>query len=443
MEVIVSAAVLVVVVLGVLAGLDSVTRTAASNQGQTVAGSLAEKDLERLRAYKTSDLNRLETIEVETRTVRVGKTDWKITSKAQWVTDTDGEDISCAVTGDRGSYLKISSSVISAKAPAGAKPLTLSSIVAPQPGKGTLTALVKDGAGRPVVGMPVQSVGPTAATKPTNAAGCAVFEEAEAGSYKLRLDYSGWVDFDGNRLVEKSATVSAGNLTTVEFVYDRAGSFPVSVVTRRPGESVDRADRSAGAIAAHTGVSSGYRAMTNTAGTTSFNFTSMFPFLTPYEVYSGTCTANNPASYIDDYFTTRPLAVAKVDPGAIGATRVVLEPAIDVTVTYDGSLRSNARVYAYPKTPDCDGARVRLGITDSTGKIPANTEWGPGLPFGTYDVCAQYNDGSKLLRMHWSGLSGAAGPTISNTDPAGVSRTAALRSNGTNTTGCGTNTPTS
>jgi hypothetical protein len=122
---------------------------------------------------------------------------------------------------------------------------------------------------------------------------------------------------------------------------------------------------------------------------------------------------------------------------------VVLEPAIDVTVTYDGSLRSGARVYAYPKTPDCDGTRVRLGITDSTGKIPADTEWGPGLPFGTYDVCVHYNDGSRLLRMHWSGLSGAAGPTISNTAPAGVSRTAALRSNGTNTTGCGTNTPTS
>ena len=437
MEVIVSAAVLVVVVLGVLAGLDSVTRTAASNQGKTIAATLAEKDLERLRAYKTSDLNRLETIDIETKTVEVGKTKWKVTSRAEWVNDSTGEDISCAVTGDRGSYLKISSSVVPASAPAGTKPLTLSSIVAPQPGKGTLTALVKNASGQPVVGMPVQAVGPTAATRPTNAAGCAVFDESEAGSYKLRLDYAGWVDPDGRQSVEKPGTVSAGNLTTVEFLYDRAGTFPVSVVTRRPGESFDRADRSASVIAAHTGVSSGYRNLTSATGATSFNFTSMFPFLTPYEVYSGTCTGNNPGSLIDDYFAGRPLAVAKVDPGATGATRVVLEPAIDVRAVYNGSSLNNAVVYAYPKTEGCDGARILLGTTNSTGRIPANSGWGPGLPFGDYDVCVQYSG----YRVHWSGGSNAVAGTVSNTDPAGKDLTAEFRNARSNN--CGTSTPTS
>jgi type II secretory pathway pseudopilin PulG len=449
MEVIVSAAVLVVVVLGVLAGLDSVTRTAANNQGRTVAATLAEKDLERLRAYKTSDLNQLEDIEEQTRTVTVGKTKWRITSRAEWVTDSDGEEISCAITGDKGSYLKISSSVVADSAPQDAEGLTLSSIVAPQPGKGTLTALVKDRSGGPVVGMPVEAVGPTPGTRPTNAAGCAVFEESEAGSYKLRLNYSGWVDPDGNQLVEKSGTVSAGNLTTVEFIYDRAGSFPVSVVTRRPGDTIDRADRSTGAIAAHTGVSSGYRAMTaNSPGVTSFTFNSMFPFSTPYQVYSGECSGNNPAAYIPTYFDTRPLAVAQVNPGAAGPTRVVLEPAIDVTVTHRNSsgVTSNANgadIYAYPKTDDCPTGRIYMGRTNSTGRLPnSNSQQGPGLPFGDYDICVQFNNGSRLLRMHWSAISGAAGPTISNTDPAGVARTASLLSSGSNTSGCGTLTPT-
>jgi Tfp pilus assembly protein PilV len=433
MEVIVAAAVLVLIVLGVLAGIDSVSRTAAANHGKTVAATLAEKDLERLRALRTSDLNRLDEIEIETRTVRVGITDWNITSKAEWVTDTDGELISCALTGDKGSYLRITSSVLPASAPAGTKPVTMSSIVAPQPGKGTLTALVKDHAGAPVVGLPVQAIGPTSATKPTNSAGCAVFDESEAGSYKLRLDYSGWVDPDGNRLVEKNGTVSAGNLTTVEFIYDRAGSFPVTVVTRRPGETVDRVDRSNGVIAAHTGVSSGYRAMTSGTGATGFTFTSMFPFATPYEVYSGTCTGNNPAVAIPDsnYFTNRPLAVAQVTPGTAGPTRYVLEPAIDVTVRYrnGGSSQpynpvSGARVYVYPKTADCsDTDRVRLGITGSSGKIPADTEAGPGMPFGTYDVCASYNS----RRIYWS--------DIQNTDPNGTALAADIRS-GDSTASC-------
>jgi Tfp pilus assembly protein PilV len=451
MEVVVSAAVLVIVVLGVLAGLDSVSRTAASNQGRTVAATLLEKDLERMRSYRTSDLDRFETIETETRVVTVGKIKWEITSKAQWVTDSSGEDISCAVSGDRGSYLRITSSVIQVNAPTDAKPTTMSSIVAPQPGKGTLTALVRNGAGQPVVGLPVQADGPTPATKTTNASGCAVFDESEAGSYKLRLDYAGWVDFDGNRLVEKSGTVSAGNLATVEFVYDRAGGFPVSVVTRRPGAAADDPDRSNGVIAAHTGVSTGYRAMTaGGSGTTSFSFTAMFPFATPYEVYSGTCTGNNPAKPPNaNYFSNNPAAVAKVDPGATGAARTVLEPAIDVTATYKSgasTINANgAKVYAYPKTTGCAATRIDLGTINSTGKIPANTTAGPGLPFGSYDICVQYSNGTTWRRF-WSASTGGGrvAGTVSNTDPAGPALTAAFNSGDTsNQASCGNSTPTS
>jgi hypothetical protein len=366
--------------------------------------------------------------------VTVGDTRWRVTSRAEWVTDSDGEEISCAVTGDKGSYLKISSSVVRASAPADADGLTLSSIVAPQPGKGTLTGLVKDRAGEPVVGMPVEAVGPTPGTRPTNDAGCAVFEESEAGSYKLRLNYSGWVDPDGKQLLEKAGTVSAGNLTTVEFLYDRAGSFPVSVVTRRPGEAFDRADRSTGVIAAHTGVSTGYRAMTaSSAGVTSFTFTAMFPFSTPYEVYSGDCTGNNPATSIPTYFATRDLAVAQVEPGALGQTRVVLEPAIDVRATYNGSNASGARIYAYPRTADCPTGRITLGDTDSTGKLPlANSDTGPGLPFGTYDVCVQLtrrvSGSNRTWHLDWT--------DVDNTDPAGKAFTGAFVSSAGSTGSC-------
>ena len=48
MEVVVSAAVLLLVVLGVMAGLDAVAGTAGANKARTVAASLAEKDQEEL-----------------------------------------------------------------------------------------------------------------------------------------------------------------------------------------------------------------------------------------------------------------------------------------------------------------------------------------------------------------------------------------------------------
>jgi hypothetical protein len=144
-------------------------------------------------------------------------------SKAQWVADSNGADISCALPSGAGSYLRITSTVSAPNARV--KPVTMSSIVAPQPGQGTVTGLVKNAAGLPVVDLPVQADGPTPATVPTNKAGCAVFADSEAGSYTLRLNQTGWVDPDGNQLVEKNATVSAGNLTTIEFVYDKASSF--------------------------------------------------------------------------------------------------------------------------------------------------------------------------------------------------------------------------
>jgi hypothetical protein len=432
MEVIVSAAVLIVVVLGVLAAIDSVSRTAAANQGKTVAATLAEKDLERLRSLRTSDLNRLHEIETEVRTVKVGKTEWEITSNAQWVTDSDGADISCALDGEGGSYLRITSSVKPVPAPDDVKPVVMSSIVAPQPGKGTLTALVRSAAGQPVVGLPVQADGPSGATKTTNEAGCAVFNESEAGSYILRLNSSGWVDPDGNQLVEKNGTVSAGNLTTVEFIYDRAGSFPVNVVTIRPGETTVRADRSNGAIAAHTGVSTGYRAMTaGGTGVTSFTFTSMFPFETPYEVYSGRCTGNNPALYDAGYFSAHPEAVADVDPG-LGPARTVIEPAVDVYVTYDGDEEDDADIYAYPRTADCTGPRINLGNTTSTGELPlANSNAGPGLPFGDYDVCVQMT-GTFANRTRTSHVSF----DVLNDDPAGTALTAQFDSDITSNGAC-------
>jgi type II secretory pathway pseudopilin PulG len=436
-EVVVSAAVLVIVVLGVLAGLDGVTRAAGNNKARTVAATLAEKDQERLRSYRTTDLNNLEAIEAGTRTVEVDGTPYTITSEARWISDGTGEDISCALDGDRGSYLRIISSVT---VPGVRNPVVLSSIVAPQPGKGTLTGKVENAAGLPVVAMAVQATGATPGTKQTNEAGCAVFNERDAGSYVLRLNTLGWVDPSGNPSPQKSGTVSAGNLTTVDFVYDRAFAFAVATRTIRPPATTAVADASAGVIAAHTGMPTGVRLVTPTAPATtatSFAFTSMFPFTTPYQVYAGTCTGADPSRLTGNstYFANHPEAVTSYGPAL-----VVYEPTIDVYVQYTRSSgtidRGNARVYAYPKSPDCPTTRITLGTTSTAsgatwaaGEIPLLT----GLPFGVYDVCADFTTGSGTIRKRsWT--------DVSNSNPNGTALSAALNSSST-AGACGTTTP--
>src|SRR3954454_4407537 len=333
-EVVISAAVMVIVTLGILAALDSVSHTAGANQAKTVSATLAEKDLERMRGLRTSDLNQLAKLEPASRTVQVGDVVYTIVSKAQIVDDSSGNDISCAIPSGKGEYLRITSTVTSPITGGAVKPVVMSSIVAPQPGQGTLTALVKNAAGQPVTTLPVQAIGPTPKTINTNEAGCAVFGDMEAGSYTLRLNTAGYVDPDGNQLVEKNATVSAGNLTTVEFVYDKAASFRVKAVTVVGG--VQRDDQAPGMYVAHTGLTSLYENITATA--TTYRFTGLFPFTTPYKVYGGSCTGNDPVKVFPTFYETRwPGAVVQLTPGQDAGLFTALEPMFDVTVKYNAN----------------------------------------------------------------------------------------------------------
>jgi Tfp pilus assembly protein PilV len=440
MEVIVSAAVLLIVVLGVLAGIDAVSRTASANQSRTVASVLAEKDLERLRAYRTEDLTNLAKKPEETTFTTVGKIKYTIVSKVELVADTTGEQVSCSIPTGKGRYLRITSTVSNGGA---AKPVTLTSIVAPQPNKGTLTALVRNAKSEPVKNMPVQAIGPSGDLKQTNELGCAIFDDAEAGSYVLRLNQAGWVNVNGDQLYEQPGTVSPGNVTTIEFKYDQAGSFPVTIVNSAGAtEPV-----TFGLMADHTEVSTGFRS------TAASPFTSMFPFYqSPYEVYSGNCTGNNPGGWINGYYDTHQDAVAQVDPNMVGPMRTVLEPSVNVTVNYKsssgGSLQNatGATVYAYPRTPGCSPGRVQVGTISGT------TSTTPGLPFGEYDLCIQYprtvSGQNKLWRAYWTGPSGA--PAITNTAPGGTSKDDAgnnlsvtfVGNTSSSPAGCQPNTPT-
>jgi len=444
MEVMISAAILVVVVLGVLASIDGVTRAAGGNKARTVAATIAEQDQERLRSLPTGDLNKLAVLEPSPREVDVAGVTYTVVSKAQWVVDSTGLELSCSIGPGEGSYLRIMTTVTSPMTGAAVRPVVLSSIVAPRPGKGTLTAMVKNAAGLPVAGIGVQAIGPTPDTKTTNASGCAVFDESDAGSYTLRLNVTNWVDPDGLTSPEKTTTVSAGNLSTVEFLYDQKSSFTVAVMTKRPGAAAEVTDRSTGVRAAHSGITTTFKQMTAAApGATSFTFNPMFPFPSPYMVYSGTCSGNNPTNFpgLANYFTTRTSSTAQLVPGGATVAADVLEPAVDVTmrytngsgvVTWPGSTNNAAAVYAYPKTPGCNNARILLGNTtnDGTGKIAF-----PGLPFGTYDICAQMrrDAGSTTYRAIWMNLP--------NTNVNGTALPANFTSS-SSTGPCGTATPT-
>jgi hypothetical protein len=401
MEVVVSAAVLLLVVLGVMAGLDAVAGTAGANKARTVAASLAEKDQEELRSLMTVDLNRIRSVIPEDRTVEVDGVPYTIESDADLVTDAGGEDISCALDDGKGSFIRITSTVTSPMTGAKVKPVVISSIVAPEPGSGVLVAKVVNAKDEPVINLPVQAVGPESKTKATNEAGCAVFGAITAGAYDVTVSQVGWVDPDGDQTVTKTATVSAGTLTTVDFKYDVAARLTVNLQSVHGAPAVAQTDDSYGVITAHTGIHNGFRIFQGSALlATTHMLNGLFPFEDAYKIYSGRCTDQDPTLFQEDYFDVYPSAAPELDPGQVSAI-TILEPPANINATFNTGVR-DSHVYAYPRNETCDDPlRYDMGVVLATGRAER-----PGLPFGTYDICAQFQESTWPRRWYRHTITG-------------------------------------
>jgi hypothetical protein len=141
----------------------------------------------------------------------------------------------------------------------------------------------------------------------------------------------------------------------------------------------------------------------------------LFPFTSPYKVYAGRCTWADPARY-GAAATPFSLSTPAVAPGGSIGTMTVREPATNIRVTRGGSNRSNAYIFAYPTGADCNSPTnaIKLGPTQSSdGKVQY-----PGLPFGDYEICAQYTTGGNTYK--------SSNRTIQNRTPTGTTTVTTL-----------------
>src|SRR5262245_6913619 len=110
-EVVVSAAVLAVLALAVLSGIDGATASTARERARAVAASLAEQDQERMRGFRFDELA---TVAQQPDQVIDGVT-YSIKSEATWVVDNGNVSPTCGTSGAKQSeYLRIVSTVTSA-----------------------------------------------------------------------------------------------------------------------------------------------------------------------------------------------------------------------------------------------------------------------------------------------------------------------------------------
>lgn len=344
-------------------------------------------------------------VNVEPYDVTVAGVTYTVESKAVWVTDASDEEVGCGAGGSEdgeGSYMRITSTVTSPALGTAVKPVSLSSIVAPQVGaesKGSLAVMVENALGQPVQGLSVL-VTPAGQVEATNALGCAIFGQLDAGNHTATLNQAGWVDRDGNPTPSQVASVTAGNLSTVEFAYDKAASIRVDVKDKPAGQA-GRPEPAKTILAANTGLTTGFRTWESTIvpspnpyptdGTVrtgdTFLVDRLFPFPAGYVFYSGACLAADPSKLVPDYFATYGGAVV-LEPGAAGGVVTVYEPLLNL-VLQPGNRRDGAVVYAYPTAAGCTGVRIPLGTTDANGRLAY-----PSLPYGAYDICAWRDAGT-------------------------------------------------
>jgi Tfp pilus assembly protein PilV len=407
-EAVVAAAVLAIVALGVLMGLDTAQRSSGREKARSVAAALTEQDQERLRSFRAVDLANYD----ETNTVEVNNVTYTIESRADWVRDATGGTQSCSNNATQADYMRVTTTTTSGLINSPIPPIKMSSLVAPPIGafgtnQGTLGVQVNNRSGQGVPGIPVKITGPVTVTNDTNSAGCAIFAYVPVGSYVASVDELGRVDKGGNQLAKVGATVSNGTVNVKTLDYDLAASVDVTFdsKTARSGGAVVSVNGTQFS-AANSGVPSG--PFSPFAGLRTFDpagsalpliaGTGLFPFSDGYGLYGGGCTGADPTNIpaLIDYYDTYPDEYIQTEPGEASTPVTLRLPSLNLKVLRNSAvlpgLTQPVRIHIISKSlPDCSERFIYGSVLPTQPSATDNNGWmiDPALPFGQYQVCAE------------------------------------------------------
>lgn len=388
-EVVVSALILAVATGGVVKLLTASGRAEAQERNKAQAYALAQEDQARMRAMRIPAL--LTSVKGAPRQVTVGKTTYTITSTASFI-NAVSENTGCGVGSSSDDYLKVASEVTWATR-GSFPPIKLQSIINPpggslDPGKGTLVINTVNAKEEPVSGVGVSGTGAGTFSGSTDSKGCIRFTDLNAGKYTLTTSKAGgYVDEDGNPPGPRQISVVGAASNTITIMYDVAGSVEASFTVRTSAtNSTPKATKAEGLVLVHNGMTAQQKLFKSSPLDTlqeKVKATNLFPFKTAYAVYASGCLRQTSEE------SSPPYASVTVAPGTT-AKPVVQIPALFLTVrrstTSGNVLASNAPVRIDETDPECVGSLIRNTTTTST--TPTGTLSDPGLPWGTYEICA-------------------------------------------------------
>lgn len=384
-EVLVGTILLALTTAAVLDGLDGAQKTGRKNRERSAAATLAQQDLERLRALPPSVLNGLD----QTRTVTVANVPYTVHSSVGWVTDASGL-ASCISSNTQAEYMKLNSTVNS---PAAAgSPVSATSLLTPPVGAfgantGTAAVKLTDRDGEPLDGVGVTLTGPGSEIGTTNDLGCAIFAYIPVGEWTAKVT-GGLVNWDGKSPSESEVTVAINKTSMTQMELDTPASLRATFI------GLDGSAMQYKALSvSNAKLPNGYKSSSWTPVTATRDVESLFPFHDGYGVYAGSCKANNPAVWDSDYFETSGYGFASLDPGEMLQPVQVQLPTIEITVRRMNGSTALAFSQAQFTVKQRDTAyQCTATIENTTTAVlspnPTSYVFTVPVPFGNYEVCA-------------------------------------------------------
>jgi Tfp pilus assembly protein PilV len=383
MEVIVSALLLAVIVVGALTGINSANRATSLDRARSQADALAQQDEDQLRSEPINKLSELsETHEAVLHEVSAGGTTYTISSTAKYVADTTAT-ASCTSTSEKADYIQTASKVTWNALGTG-KPVVETSIISP-PADSALIVQVTGASGEAVSNMNVTATGPTNISTTTSTDGCAILAVLP-GEYKLNVNRSGYVDQNGYENSDLDPPISNSSLyvvaeTTIKKSYEFAPAGTLEVSFENSSTKLSAEGDSF--VAVNTTMNPTFRAF-GTVGTYSSKIaspTTIFPFTSnKYSIYAGTCEADNP--HVVNPANGEPTAVS-VLPGKTSTATAALPP---IKIKVMSGTSKSARGIAVANAPvtltDTQCSTKRETKTNSKGELEH-----PLSAFGQYSLC--------------------------------------------------------
>ena len=375
---VISAALISLIVIAVLFGLDKTNRATAQSRARSQADALAQQDEERLRSEPIKKLTELERKE----TVEENGTKYTITTTAKYIAD-ETSTASCTSSVPTADYLKTISTVTWPSGPSGG--VIETGVISP-PADSALIVRVED-AGAPLAGAKVVAKGPAPSTSvhelETSLSGCAILA-LPPGEYTINVSKTGYVDENGYANTEKDLSVTKNVYlpaeTTSKEGYHLGLAGKLHVTFTEAGKTVPLPEGDS-VVYFNTGMAH-YETYPNPATLETYSHElevgNIYPpaTTTKYTVYAGTCEADLPTRNGQG-----PPPEVPVAPGETAPVSVSLAP-INVKVLESKALPEKPVQNATVVLEDTGCKALRKLATTSEGKLNR-----PGMPFGTYSLC--------------------------------------------------------